>query len=196
MPEGAAAPAMDAADTTTTPEPETSSPTPEATDAPLGAAGEKALAEFKERARTAERELKKTQQELSKFQQASMSEQEKAVAEAEARGRELAMQENGILLVEAAVRVACADRTVDVDALLEGIDPARFLDAAYKPDNDAIQKWVDRVAPKPAEEPTPQGPLGAGIDFGQGQGAANTPGIGDDLALENMLRDAVGLPKR
>ena len=189
-PDAAVADATPAADTVT-PDPVT--PEPTATpDATLGAAGEKALAEFKDRARAAEKDLKSTKAELAKIQQSSMSDTEKAVAEAEARGRTSALQETGASRVEDVVRAAAAGRTVDIDALLEGLDTTRFLDDAFQPDRDAIVKWIDRVAPAAVETPDP-GPLGLGIDFGQG--SQQTTPIGDNKEIENMLRGVVGLPK-
>lgn len=199
MPEGATD-----ATSTTTPEPTlegadttTSNTTNAEQDAPLGAAGEKALAEWKERARSAEKAAKAAQSELTKVQKASMTETEKAVAEAEERGRNAALAEVGASRVDDAVRLALADRGLDVDALLEGLNRAQFLDDAFQPDREAIAAWADRIAPPKEEEPeAPVGPLGAGIDLGQGSGGAASIPIGDDKALENMLRDVVGLPKR
>ena len=190
-PDAAVADATPAADPVTTP----ATPEPTVTpDATLGAAGEKALAEFKDRARAAEKDLKATKAELAKIQQSSMSDTEKAVAEAEARGRTSALQETGASRVADAVRVAAAGRTVDIDALLEGLDTTRFLDDEFMPDRAAIVAWIDRVSPAPAEPTVDLGPLGLGIDLGQGSQQQNTP-IGDNKGLENMLRDVVGLPK-
>jgi len=50
------------------------------------------------------------------------------------------------------VRAAAAGRVADVDALLEGINPAKFLTDDGEPDRDAISVWVDRIAPKNDEE--------------------------------------------
>lgn len=87
--------------------------------------------------------------ELEQVRQASMSDLEKAVAIARQEARSEALREAGTRLVDAAVKVAAADRPVDVDALLEGLDRNRFLTEDGEPDEKAIRQWVDRVVPKP-----------------------------------------------
>lgn len=124
---------------------------------------------------------------------ASMSDSDRAIAEAREAGKSEALTTVGSRLVDAEIRVATAGRTVDVDALLEGLDRSKFLTDDGEPDSDAITAWVDRIAPAQTETEE-VGPLGAGIDLGQGS-RANTS-VGDDKALENMLREAVDLPKR
>lgn len=185
MPEGAP---VDATPTPTDPTtPAESNPAEQTHDAPLGAAGEKALAEWKDRARQAEREAKATRSELTKLQQSSMSDTEKAVAEAEERGRNAAMAEVGKARVDDAVRLALAGRSLDVDALLEGLDRSQFLDDAFQPDRDAIEKWANRIAPAPTET-EPGAPL---TPFDLGQGTRESTPIGDDKAFERMLTDLV-----
>lgn len=106
--------------------------------------------------------------ELETFKQSSMTEQEKAVATARAEAKAEAMREVGGKLAEAAIRVAAAGRSVDVDALLEGIDASKFLDDNGDPNDKAITAWVDRVAPvDDSAKPPPRRDLGQGARGGQ-----------------------------
>lgn len=85
--------------------------------------------------------------ELEALRATSMTDQEKAVADAKAEARTETLREVGGKLADAAIRVAAAGRPVDVDALIEGIDATKFLDANGDPDTKAIGAWMDRVAP-------------------------------------------------
>jgi hypothetical protein len=121
--------------------------------------------------------------ELEQVRAAAMTDQERAVAEARAQARTETLKEVGAERVADAVRVAAAGRLVDVDALLEGLDRTRFLDADGQPDVAAITTWVDRVAPKPSEGP-------AGFpDLGQGARTPSHALNGDPLTrdLKNVL---------
>jgi hypothetical protein len=100
--------------------------------------------------------------ELEQLRQQSMTDQEKAVAAAVAEARTATLREVGTKLVAAELRVATAGRGLDVDALLEGVDPSRFIDDEGEPDRASIAKWVDRIAP-PDPDGTPRVP-----DLGQG----------------------------
>lgn len=93
--------------------------------------------------------------ELEELKKRSMSDQEKAVAEAKNAGQAEAMKVYGRRLVDAEVRAAVADRQVDVDALLDGLDRSRFLGEDGEPDSKAIKAWVDRIAPKQAGRTNP-----------------------------------------
>jgi hypothetical protein len=109
-----------------------------------------------------------------------MTDQEKAVEAAKAEARSEALKTVGVRLVDAEVKAACAGRKVDVAALLEGLDRTKFLTDDGEPDSDAIEKWVDKVAPSKA------GPL----DLGQGARGRNGSGGSDMNALirERMRR--------
>lgn len=133
-------------------------------------------AKWKSLARKHEAEAKANRQavkDLEALKQRSMTDQEKAVDAARLEARTEALREVGGKLAEAAIRVAAAGRNVDVDALLEGIDPSKFLDAAGDPDEKAITTWIDRIAPPAVEDTTPKK-----RDFGQG-----TRGQQDNQAL-------------
>lgn len=118
--------------------------------------------------------------ELEQLKQQTMTDTEKAVAVAKAEGRAEALREIAATRVEDAVRVAAAGRTVDVDALLEGLDRNRFVGEDGDPDRDAIQAWVDRVAPK-----TDQGDIAP--DLGQGvRTNSSTMALNGDPLLRDL----------
>lgn len=116
--------------------------------------------------------------ELETLKQSTMSEIEKAVATAKVEARSEMAREVGGQLVHAEIRAAAAGRGVDIDALLEGIDPVRFLGDDLQPDRKMIAAWVDRVAPVSVRPGFP--------DLGQG-----ARGGGQDMALNGdpLLRD-------
>lgn len=181
MPEGTDASATDAqtetvATTTETTATETST---------LGPEGEKALAAFKDRARVAEREAKAAKAELDKLREQTMSEQERAVSQAKAEGRTEALREAGTRLVDAEVRAAATGRGVDTDALLEGLDRSKFLDAEGEPDRDAIQAWIDRVAP--AEQERGDGFHRQAPDLAQGT-RSTAPALGSDPLTQSLKK--------
>lgn len=153
--------------------PETTEPveTPE-----LGEAGKKALDEERRLRKDAEKAHKAATAELEKLREASMSEQEKAVSAAKAEGRTEALREAGTRMVDAEVRAAATGRNVDTDALLEGLDRSKFLDADGDPDRDSITAWIDRVAPA-QQERTPDG----FPDLGQGTRSTATSRETDPL---------------
>lgn len=124
-------------------------------------------------------------QELEKLRLQSMTDQERAVEQARAEARAETLREMGASRVDDAVRVAVAGRPVDVDALLEGLDRSRFIDDDGQPDRDAIASWVDRVAPKPNDEPA----AGQFLDLGQGARTGDLALNGDPLqrTLEQKL---------
>lgn len=125
--------------------------------------------------------------ELADLKTSMMSDTEKAVELARQQARAEALAEVGGELVDAAVRTAVADRGVDVDALLEGLDRTRFLTDEGKADTAAIGEWVDRIIPKSTGVPD------------LGQGTRGTPGsqvpLGSD-PLEAILRKGLGIPAK
>lgn len=154
-----------------TPAPE-QAPEPETPEADLQDPGKKALDAERKARREAEKRFKEQAAELEQFRLAAMSDTEKAVEIARQQARAEVLAEVGGELVAQAVRAAVAGRGVDPDALLEGLDPARFLNADGRPDTDAIEAWVERIAPKPQNGGFPD----------LGQGARNVPLGGDALA--------------
>jgi hypothetical protein len=86
--------------------------------------------------------------ELKKRAAAAMTEQERAVAEAEQRGRTMALSEAGTRLARAEIRAAAAGR-VEKDALdgfLEYADLKKFITADGEPDGKAIEAAVAKIA--------------------------------------------------
>lgn len=118
--------------------------------------------------------------ELEQLRQQSMSEQEKAVATAKAEGRAEAFRDAAVKVVDANVRAATAGRTVDVDALLDGIDRSRFVTDDGDVDTEAIQQWVDKVIPPVSDQRGT--PL---LDMGQGTRQTG-PGLGSDGLLDAL----------
>lgn len=168
------------------PEPEATEPAPEppaADTAPEETDWQKEAEKYKALARKHEDRAKanaKAEKELEQLRQQSMSDTEKAIAVAKQEARTEALREFGAKVVDAEVRAAVAGRNVDADALLEGLDRARFLDDDGEPDRDAITAWVDRIAPQPAE---------SFPDLGQGA-RGGTGAITDPL-----LRDLTNLAR-
>lgn len=126
-------------------------------------------------------EQKATVKALDEIRAATATEQEKLMMAARAEGRTEALREAGAGRVEDAVRAAAGGRNVDVDALLDGLDRTRFLDDNGNPDRDAIQSWIDRVAPA-AQEPNDGFQM---PDLGQGT-RTPTPALGSDPLLNSV----------
>lgn len=126
-----------------------------------------------------EKDAKRTAGELKRLQAASMSDQEKVVAEAEAKGRAQALADMAQRLVDAEVRASAAGRGIDADALLDGLDRSRFVTDDGEPDREAIEQFLDRLAPKQQAKR---------LDLGQGarDGAATGPD------MNSLLRRAAG----
>ncbi|QXC59337.1 hypothetical protein KSP35_13085 [Aquihabitans sp. G128] len=123
--------------------------------------------------------------EFERVQRESLPEQERLVAEAKAAARAEVLAEVGGDRVRDAIRVATAGRAVDVEALLEGLDPSRFVAEDGQPDTAGIGAWVDRIAPKAAAElATPWPDLG--------QGATSTAPL-NSTQLERDLKSALGI---
>lgn len=175
----------DTTDTTPTVEPETTTtePSPPKPDDGLNEGGKRALEAERKARSEAEKAAKAANAELEKLRKLTMSETEKAIAEAKASARAELMAEVGAERVENAVRAATAGRNVDADALLDGLDRARFLTDDGKPDTQKITEWVDRIAPKGQTPPKP-----AAKDIGQGArpGATGASQILDHSELKGM----------
>jgi hypothetical protein len=121
--------------------------------------------------------------ELEKFRQQSMTDQEKAIDAARSEGRAEALRTSAAKVVDAEVRAAAAGRTVDVDALLEGLDRSRFIDDDGEVDAAAIAKWIERVAPVT----DPSRP-----DLGQGVRPGSALPLNGD-GIEQLLRSKLGI---
>lgn len=182
------------ADTATPEAPEASTDTPEAATAPdFSALAElnltpeqikgrvEASRKWEDRAKANADAAK----ELERIKREALPEQERLVAEAEARGDAAATARLAARIVDAEVKAAAAGRTVDVEALLEGLDRTRFVTPDGEPDIAAITAWMDRIAP-PAD-PDEAGPV---LDLGQG--ARGSASAGSDPLLAD-LKSALGI---
>lgn len=119
--------------------------------------------------------------ELEDQQRAAMTEHERAVADAYTRGQTETLEKLGSRLVAAEIRAASAGTDLDVDVLLDGVDPARFLDDDHEPDTKAIHNWVVRLAGSADETPP------VGLDLGQGSRSSRTATAA--LNGDPLLRD-------
>ena len=154
----------DPTDTTPTVEPETTTtepPQPKPEDG-LNEGGKRALEAERKARSEAEKAAKAATAELEKLRKTTMSDQEKAIDAARTAARAELMAEVGAERVENAVRAATAGRNVDADALLDGLDRARFLTDDGKPDTQKITEWVDRIAPKGQTGKPPAKDIGQG----------------------------------
>jgi hypothetical protein len=125
---------------------------------PEKAAMAAALKKANEQAGKHRAEARAAQAELEKVRNASLSDTEKAIALARAEARSEALRETGSRLVDAEVRAAVAGRSVDVAALLEGLDRSRFITDDGEPDTAKIGKWVDKIVPPKGDSvPPPRG---------------------------------------
>jgi hypothetical protein len=172
----------DTTDTTPTVEPETTTTEPPQPDTGLNEGGKRALEAERKARSEAEKAARAATAELEKLRKSAMSDQEKAIDAARTAARAELMAEVGAERVENAVRAATAGRNVDADALLDGLDRARFLTDDGKPDTQKITEWVDRIAPK-GQTAKP-----AAKDIGQGArpGATGAPQILDRSELKGM----------
>lgn len=120
--------------------------------------------------------------------QASRSEHEKAVDAARKEADEAARAEErgryGAQLVAAELRAALAGRVdpAQRDALIEAVNPARFLDDKGQVDPGAVTAWVDKAAPAAPGGTRYDGAQGgrtgtqpAGVDAGRAAYAAAHP---------------------
>lgn len=117
--------------------------------------------------------------ELEELRASAMSDQEKAVVAARAEGRLAALREAAVKVVDAEVRAAAAGRSIDIEALLEGLDRTRYIDDDGEVDRDGIVKWVDRVAPAQ--------PTGSVLDLGQGARGLDQRALNGDPLLRDLI---------
>lgn len=176
----------EAAEGTQAPEPTTTDPaTEEKPDTGVDHAAE--LDKWKAQVRKHEERAKANAaaaKELEEFKRATMSDQEKAVSEAVTKATADAMVRVGSKLVDAEVKVALAGRSVDVEALLDGLDRSRFLSDDGEPKVDDIAAWADRIAPRP--DPNAPPPTRQPVDMGQGARPQSAIGQLDRAALKFM----------
>lgn len=94
--------------------------------------------------------------ELDKLRAAQMSETERAVAEAKAAGRAEALAESGKRLAAAEFRAAAAAAGLDVAAVIDLVDTARFITDTGEPDSKAITGAVEKFTALRGEQTPPR----------------------------------------
>lgn len=120
---------------------------------------------WKRRARKNEERAKanaSAAKELEQLKEASATEAEKAVKQAREEGAAEVRQAYTARLVDAEIRGHAAGRDLDVDALLDTLDRARFVTDDGEVDVDGIGQWLDRIAPAERK------PAGQWVDIAQG----------------------------
>jgi nucleoid-associated protein YgaU len=161
-------------------EPGTAEP---AGDAPLGAAGEKALAEWKQRAKAAERESKTHAARLQQLEDRDKSEAQKAAERATAaEQRAAAMAQRA---AKAEVRALAASTFADPSDAAAFLDLSEFVDDTGDIDSKGIEKALaDLLKRKPhlGKEATPPSFDG---------GARTTAGAPTDMNA--LIRSKAGL---
>lgn len=159
-------------------------PAPEG-DPKLGPEGEKALEAFKDRARTAERDLKKIQKELEDLRNANATEQEKAIAAARAEGKAEALKVANERLVRAEVMAAAADKLAKPALAARLLDLDKFeIDEHGDVDTKAIASAIDALVkenPELAKAGQRPAPLPGG-------GATPSDGVSMDDWLRNKAK--------
>lgn len=117
---------------------------------------------------------------LSEHERAAMSDQEKAVAAARDEGRAQALATAGKRLAAAEFRAAAAGKVPNIDAILEVIDPGKFISEDGEPNLEAINAMVAKLSETPKEkEPESQQKLPANLGFPQGVRDRSTNGSPD-----------------
>lgn len=106
---------------------------------------------WKKLKRETDQRNKRLTRELENLRRQHMSEQERAVEEARDSGRTEALRELSSRIVDAELRSAAANRPINVDALLANVDRSKFLTDDGEVDRDALNAWLDELAPVQSE---------------------------------------------
>lgn len=186
-----------------TPAPEP--PPPVDDDAPLGDKGEKALQAWKDRAKAAEAEAKRSKQletELEELRTAQLSDQEKALKEARDEGRNATLSEVNQRLFVAELKAATVGKIADPELLSDPEVAVRLLGLGQVPvtesgdiDAEAISVAVDSLLeskPYLASATPPGDGDPAPLDLGQGaRGNQTTSGQLTRADLKTMSPEAI-----
>lgn len=153
-------------------------PTP-AGDPPLGPAGEKALAEWKQRAKAAEQLAKDQSAQLQEFEDAQKTEAQKLAERAEAAEQRAAKatQQAVASHIRAAATGLLADPQDAVDALRGG----EFLGADGEIDGDSVKAALDALLERKPHWKADQGPRNPRPDPSQGPRPGGTVGVEDQI---------------
>lgn len=134
---------------------------------------------WEQRAKNDARELQRLRKQLDDARKASMSEAEKAIEDARAEGEKKGRSQASGLLVQARLEAALAHVDDEArDALIDGVNAAKFMTDDGTPDTDAIKAWAEKVAPKTRQV----------VDLGQGRRTAGKP-----TDMNSIIRRAAGV---
>ncbi|MFD5111444.1 hypothetical protein ACFWNG_03865 [Streptomyces sp. NPDC058391] len=150
-------------------------------DVPLGPAGEKALAEWKARAKTAEKERNEHAARLREFEDRDKTEAERqadALKAAESRAEQATR-----LAVSASVQALAAGRFQDPQDAVDTLAGGTYLTEDGAVDGEAIKAALDGLLErKPHWAATAPGPRVPAPDPSQGARPGGTPTIGAQIA--------------
>jgi hypothetical protein len=136
---------------------------------------------WEDRAKQNLAEVERLKAENEKFRQQSLSEAEKALEAARAEGEKAGLAKATPLIVQSELKGALAHLPDDQrTALLDGIDPGRFVGQDGAPDSGAIKAWAEKVAP-PVQQPR-----GGGLPLG-----TRTPAKTTDM--NDLIRQHAGI---
>ncbi|MEV4437491.1 hypothetical protein AB0K09_00490 [Streptomyces sp. NPDC049577] len=148
-------------------------------DAPLGPAGEKALEEWKRRAREAEKLAKEHEKRIAAFEDAQKTEADKLVDRA-AKAEERAAKATR-LAVAAKVEALAAASYQDPEDAVGALDPTAYIDDDGTVDTDAIKKALAELLERKPHWARESGPRQPKPDRGQGPRTGGTPGVEDEI---------------
>lgn len=97
---------------------------------------------------------------LAEHERAAMSDQEKAVAAARDEGRNEALTQAGKRLAAAEFRAAAAGKLQNADALLDVIDPTKFVGEDGEPNRELIEATVAKLAAGQSDSKKDDAPAG------------------------------------
>lgn len=157
-------------------------PPPAEGDVPLGPAGEKALAEWKVRAKTGEKALAEATARLKEFEDAQKTESEK-LAERATAAEQRANQATR-LAVAAKVEALAVGTFEDPEDAIGSLDPAAFITDGVI-DTDAIKTALAQLLERKPHWAKATGPRLPKPDPAQGPRPGATPGD-----IEAQIRDA------
>lgn len=193
------------AQTDTNPEPVPALETPEAPalEAPATESEKdwKVEAEkWKEMSRRTESANAKALKELEQLRIAQMSESEKAIAEAEKRGRDMALVEMRGDIARAKLQAQAAGKVADVDALIELVDISKLITESGV-DDGAIAAVIERFTKVAPLQPAPPkfgavelGPQGdRPRQFGEADLARMTPEQKVEARRNGQLDELMGV---
>lgn len=154
-----------------------------ATDPPLGPAGEKALAEWKQRAKTAEQLARDQSTRLQEFEDAQKTEAQKLAERAEAAEQRAAKATQQA--VASHIRAAATGLLADPQDAVDALRAEEFLGADGEIDGEAVKAALDALLVRKPHWKAEQGPRNPRPDPSQG------PRPGGTVGVEDQIREAM-----